>query len=1117
MHPADPSSELARNTGFVGRDRELAHLIEALETRPGGDGPVRLLLGNAGVGKTRLAEELSRLAVAAGTTVVWGHGGSELAAPPFWVWTQIVRALQDRPLVGDLAELVLDEGPVDRFALFDATATAVLAAARDRRLLVVLDDLHATDPATLQLTRFVTRRLRDAPVLVVATVRTVPSLPSDVTEQIEALGRFGRSIELVGLDPDAVGRLVGRADRAEVVHAVTGGNPLFVHQVLRSLPNVSSPGLDGTDVTAALGSAIDSRVRSLGGVARHVLAAAAAWASPLDLRRLAELAEPADPAEVAEAARALVLEGFLTGDDTVSVNHPLVARVAVDGVDDEHRRRLHRRCSELIGEDPTRIEELSHHLLRAGPDHLYRAVEITRRAAALALQASAHEDAVAHLRQAIDHLDGAEPSLRLDVLLDLGGALWRSGRTAEADETYEKAWAEAVRLGDPESLARAALRDGLEYYFADHSRPAAAERAEAALAAYPRGDSPTRSRLLAEKATHHLSSTIDVGRRLAAEALEMARRFDDPVALGSALIADQVTDLGPATLSRRIAGAREILACARRSGDHRLAVHGRFLLMGALLESGDIAGLDGELLRYDGLAEEIGEPRFDRFALWLRSTRAMLNGDVVEAERLAERTLATSTELGDPDAFGVYGGQIGVLLWMRGRVQEMESVYSDLRASQPHEPLWPSVLGWIAATHGEADAARGALDAVPDPATIPSGMHWLLTATTYAETAALVGSDDQVEAAWNALVPYADRMVPIAMGAAVWGTVAKPLGHLALRRGELDDGLRYLRTAVHTCARLGARPWMIEAQLDLADALHRHRPADPAIATLRSQAHAAATRLGLDLFLRRAEADPPPVASIGARSSGGVPDTRRAPGRPRVRVIGGFEVVDADGTTARWTSRKARELLKILVSRRGAPVGREVLMDMLWPGEDPDVLSNRLSVALSTVRRALDPARTYPAAELVSVAADAVALNLDVVAVDAEELIDGARRLVSRGAELDDAATLAEASALLDVHRGEALPDEPHSDWATGLRDEVRVALVRLARAVGASAERGGDHLGAVEAHRRVLDLDPYDEAAHRGLVAAFRAIGAHGQAATAAATYRQRMAELGIDIPEDV
>src|SRR5690606_10380682 len=152
-----------------------------------------------------------------------------------------------------------------------------------------------------------------------------------------------------------------------------------------------------------------------------------------------------------------------------------------------------------------------------------------------------------------------------------GDALWREGRTADADHAYEEAWKQATVLGDADSLARAVLRNGVEYYFADNARPTIPPRVGQALEAQPPGPSPTKARLLAELAAHHLGWTVEVGRDLADEAVAMARCFDDPVALGNALIARQVTDLGPATLTRRVADGHEILACARDAADYRLA------------------------------------------------------------------------------------------------------------------------------------------------------------------------------------------------------------------------------------------------------------------------------------------------------------------------------------------------------------------------------------------------------------------------------------------------------------------------------------------------------------------------------------------------------------------
>src|SRR5690606_24927548 len=96
-------------------------------------------------------------------------------------------------------------------------------------------------------------------------------------------------------------------------------------------------------------------------------------------------------------------------------------------------------------------------------------------------------------------------------------------------------------------------------------------------------------------------------------------------------------------------------------------------------------------------------------------------------------------------------------------------------------------------------------------------------------------------------------------------------------------------------------------------------------------------------------------ARVTSRARGFAMLERRAMHRPRICVLGGFDVVSLCGRRAQWSSRKARELLKMLVAARGVATSREVFMDALWPDEPPAKLGNRFSVALTVIRRALDP------------------------------------------------------------------------------------------------------------------------------------------------------------------
>ncbi|OLT20635.1 hypothetical protein BJF81_05070 [Ornithinimicrobium sp. CNJ-824] len=218
-----------------------------------------------------------------------------------------------------------------------------------------------------------------------------------------------------------------------------------------------------------------------------------------------------------------------------------------------------------------------------------------------------------------------------------------------------------------------------------------------------------------------------------------------------------------------------------------------------------------------------------------------------------------------------------------------------------------------------------------------------------------------------------------------------------------------------------------------------------------------------------------------------------APATVQVRAMGRFEVV-LDGTPTRpgdWGSRQARTLLKRLVVARGWPVPREELTDLLWPDELSDRLAARLSVQLSAVRRVLGGA----------VVADRSTVRLDLAAVDVD---------VERWFRLDEDRAVVRDYA-------ELLPEDRYDDWAAPLRDRMRDRFVtaahRVARAVlddPAGGGAGGED--AVVLLRRVLELDPYDEEAHRTLVELLHRDGRHGEAVAARERYEEAMAELGID-----
>jgi DNA-binding SARP family transcriptional activator len=235
----------------------------------------------------------------------------------------------------------------------------------------------------------------------------------------------------------------------------------------------------------------------------------------------------------------------------------------------------------------------------------------------------------------------------------------------------------------------------------------------------------------------------------------------------------------------------------------------------------------------------------------------------------------------------------------------------------------------------------------------------------------------------------------------------------------------------------------------------------------------------------------------------------------RIHLLGGFEVIVAGRPVplTAWRSKQARTLLKILVSRRGRPVGRAALCELLWPDDDPTRTGHRLSVLLNAVRGVLDPGRIWPSEHILR--ADLAGLSIDPthVAVDAEELLRDAEHALAlerAGDRRQAEEVLAEVDA---QYRGDAFEDEPYEEWADSLRELVRAAWMGALRQRARLCRRLQDWDGSVACLVRLLTADPYDESGHRELVQTLVEAGRHGEARRAFDRWAAAM--RAIDVPE--
>jgi ATP/maltotriose-dependent transcriptional regulator MalT/DNA-binding SARP family transcriptional activator len=283
---------------------------------------------------------------------------------------------------------------------------------------------------------------------------------------------------------------------------------------------------------------------------------------------------------------------------------------------------------------------------------------------------------------------------------------------------------------------------------------------------------------------------------------------------------------------------------------------------------------------------------------------------------------------------------------------------------------------------------------------------------------------------------------------------------------------------------------------------------------------AARARLGLAILSgdeRTAEATRRGLEAMGVTPALGVSGllaTKRGGGREvAIVALGRFAVLRGGEPVpvAAWQSRKARDLLKMLVARRGHPITREAAAETIWPEEDPEPLGNRLSVALSTIRKVLDPGRRHPPDHYVVADAQTIALRLDRVDVDLIEFLRIADRAIDLAAKGDRDAAEAPLRQARQIYAGDFLEEDLYEEWAVEAREEARSRLLTVLRLLARLATDRGDDESAGQYLGQLLERDPYDEDAWLALIAGQLRLRRHGEARRRYAAYARRMGELDV------
>ncbi|MFE7137162.1 ATP-binding protein [Streptomyces sp. NPDC057644] len=864
---------------LFGRDHPAGVLRAEIARATDSHGGLVLVTGEAGIGKSTLVTDAAHEARRRGALVVGGSCWDSDNTPGYWPWVQILRGLRRSAtaaewaaaqeasdgrlavLLGDPAAVASggthgahggepgaeagtpgETGPpggdrpgggppgagspegAEAFGLYDAVTTALVTVSQSRPLVVVLDDLHSSDPASLRLLEFAAQHAWFERLLLIGTYRDVEvEAPGHPLQRLilPLVSRAAATLTLTGLGRDEVGALMtvttGREPAPQLVdevHRRTGGNPFFVEQTAR-LWHSGSP---VSTIPPGVREAVRQRLALLPEPVVSLLTSAALLGREFRRQVLAVVHGSPVPhvdrlLESAVVARVVVPRP----SGQYAFAHDLLRETLYASLDDTEARERHAAAVRALDAhgglgDAVPPGALARHAhLAGGALDRHRRIDLLLAAARDASGRLADEEATEHYRRALavasdeSGAAGRGPDLRRAVLisLDLAAQLRHAGEKAEAQRLLDRSVARARELDEPELLARVAITLHREGFMGGPGVSTMGLLAEA------------HRRITGKDGQENLSDDR-LAQELAINFMALARGGSDDEALAFSLWArhDSVWGLGSAV--ERLGLTDEMTVVGRRTQHQDMELHATSMRWVALLELGDPAFLD-QFRTYLRLAELTALPRFALGVAVDTSLIASLQG------RFAEATTALADDALDPEnndhaAFGFMGHHLHwALHLLQGHFAEAEEVLDELPAAgYPYPALLEAVT---AVEQSDATPALRLIAEHADRAAPYPRAFMPLWLRLLAQTAVVTGDPRLIARAEDELTPYTGQWVVSLYGCDISGPVDLWLGMLAAARDDQDAAVAALTEAAASSDRLGARPWAVRARLCLARSL----------------------------------------------------------------------------------------------------------------------------------------------------------------------------------------------------------------------------------------------------------------------------------------------------------
>ncbi|RZS89637.1 SARP family transcriptional regulator [Motilibacter rhizosphaerae] len=835
--PALPAaSGPAPVSGLVGREDECARMSAVLDDVLAGRTRWVLLSGPAGIGKTRLAEEALRAAVAAGAREAWVRCPEEEGVPSWWPLRQLVRALGAEP-----DDVLVPSPDIDadtaRFVVYERVTALLQSAAADGPVVVVVDDVQWADRSSLRCLAYLCGVLRDLPLGLVLTLREGEGA-RDVDHLLATLVRSGVAdrVAVPPLSECAVATLAAQVggtdlapDDAAVLASRTGGNPLFVTEYAR-LPADER----GSGIPLAVRSILGRRLARLAPSVVEVLRAAAVIGDPF-------------PLDLLEAVAGLPLDGVaealeLAAEDQIvaparsgtgwAFSHALLRDEVLQGLPVLRRSRLHVRAATAL-ESAAGSDALAR---RAG--HLLAALPLVPAATVLAACREAAQDAEARWdadaaaqwweaalsasaalgpaeREAAER-ESAGPD---DLLVARVDALARAGRDQTVLEVVDSAIVEAAREGRTGTIGRLAaalLRTSGAWPWAAYgTAPGVLLDRLVEVTPLVGGDPAAHVRVLAARAVGSCySPDAALPEGLSRRALELAEELGDPAVVADAIVGRVLTYTGTAAHAEEAVALLDRLVRLRTPHARTDAVLRHNVLTMACSTLGRTDEAEEHLRRGVAGCDLLGLPVPRVQLRWAEATLVHWSGRLEEAEALLSRAdvMHRRTELYES---GVLHLAMLTLRWEQGRLAD----------AGEHVDGAPEPLPWQAAAAAERGDVEAALVLLERFVPEETPFFWstlgvtVVVALALAEVADLGAPDDRVLPLARTLLA---RLEPYAGFVAILGQIGiiAPV-ELALSRmrallGDEPGARSSALAALELAQRAGGPCSVLRARLQLA-------------------------------------------------------------------------------------------------------------------------------------------------------------------------------------------------------------------------------------------------------------------------------------------------------------